>query len=77
MTRQKVKEIRDHKVVTDKQTLDGVVHVVMAVGYKANNDLEKQLEGTGIGFKVIGDAVKPRKIYHALKRDLKQDTACN
>jgi pyruvate/2-oxoglutarate dehydrogenase complex dihydrolipoamide dehydrogenase (E3) component len=67
LTGQKVKEIKDHKVVTDKQALDAVEHVVMAVGYKANNDLTKQLQENGIEFKVIGDAVKPRKIYHAVK----------
>jgi hypothetical protein len=39
----------------------------MAVGYKANNILAKQLEESSIELKVIGDAVKPRKIYHAVK----------
>ncbi|HVI40391.1 MAG TPA: FAD-dependent oxidoreductase, partial [Anaerovoracaceae bacterium] len=67
LTGQKVQEIKEHMVVTDKQTLDNVDHIVLAVGYKANDDLAKQLQESNIEYKVIGDAVKPRKIYQAVK----------
>jgi pyruvate/2-oxoglutarate dehydrogenase complex dihydrolipoamide dehydrogenase (E3) component len=67
LTGQKVLEIKDHAVITDKQTLENVDTVVLSVGYKSNNELIAQLQQANIDYKVIGDAVKPRRIYQAVK----------
>jgi 2,4-dienoyl-CoA reductase-like NADH-dependent reductase (Old Yellow Enzyme family)/thioredoxin reductase len=67
MTGQKVLQIRAHSVVTDKTTLEDVDTVVLAVGYRPNNELETQLKTSGIAYRITGDAVKPRKIYQAVK----------
>lgn len=66
-TGEKVEEIGDHQVITDKETLENVDTVVLAVGYEPDNALAEELKGSKIRFKVIGDAVKPRKIYEAVK----------
>ncbi|NLC84655.1 MAG: FAD-dependent oxidoreductase [Ruminococcaceae bacterium] len=67
LTSEKVLEIKQNAVVTDNRTIADVDTVIMAVGYKSNNDLVKQLQDRGLDFKVIGDASKPRKIYQAVK----------
>jgi 2-enoate reductase len=41
--------------------------VVVAAGYKANNPLEAQLKDSGIEIKVVGDAVKARKVLEATR----------
>lgn len=41
-------------------------NVVLAVGYKSNNELEEQLEGKVKNLRVLGDAVSPRKIIDAV-----------
>jgi len=66
-TCEKVMEIKDHVVITDKQTIDKVDTIILSVGYKANNSLITQLQESNVDFKVIGDAIKPRKIYNAIK----------
>ncbi|WP_373483204.1 FAD-dependent oxidoreductase [Acetobacterium sp.] len=66
-TSEKVQEIGDHQVITDKETLENVDNVVLAVGYEPDNALEEELKGSRVKFKVIGDAVKPRKIFEAVK----------
>lgn len=40
--------------------------VVMAVGVRANRELEDSLENSGLDIKVIGDALKPRKVLEAV-----------
>jgi len=67
LTGQRVLEIKENAVVTDQQTVDSVDNVVLAVGYRANNPLIGDLEKEGFAYKVTGDAVKPRKIYQAVK----------
>jgi 2,4-dienoyl-CoA reductase-like NADH-dependent reductase (Old Yellow Enzyme family)/thioredoxin reductase len=67
LTGQKVLEIKDHTVITDMQTTDDVDTVVLAIGYKSNIELILQLQEKNINYKVIGDAVKPRRIYQAVK----------
>lgn len=67
LTGQKVLEIKDHAVITDKQTLENVDTVVLSVGYKSNNELIAKLQQANIDYRVIGDAVKPRRIYQAVK----------
>lgn len=66
-TGEKVLEIGDHQVITDKENLENVNTVVLAVGYQPDNALEEELNVSKVRFKVIGDAVKPRKIYEAVK----------
>jgi 2,4-dienoyl-CoA reductase-like NADH-dependent reductase (Old Yellow Enzyme family)/thioredoxin reductase len=67
LTGEKVKEIKDHTVVTDKQVLNKVDHIVLAVGYKSDNEWVTLLQENNINHMVIGDANKPRKIYQAVK----------
>lgn len=66
-TGEKVQEIGDHQVITDKETLENVDTVVLAIGYQPDNALAEELKDSKVKFKVIGDAVKPRKIYDAVK----------
>ena len=66
ITGEKVLEISDHSVVTDKQTVEGIDSVVLAIGYKPNDRLVEELEEAEINHLEIGDAVKPRKIYQAV-----------
>ena len=40
--------------------------VVVAMGYKASEDLARELEGTGRPICVIGDCKEPRKIIDAI-----------
>jgi hypothetical protein len=40
--------------------------VVIAVGAAPDGSLTNQLEGSGINYYVIGDAVEPRRITHAV-----------
>lgn len=70
MTDHKVLEIKNHTVVTDKQILQDIDSVILAVGYKSNNELVSQLQEANVIYKVIGDAVKPRKIYQAIMEGL-------
>jgi 2,4-dienoyl-CoA reductase-like NADH-dependent reductase (Old Yellow Enzyme family)/thioredoxin reductase len=41
--------------------------VVLAVGVKANRELADGLEGSGLEFHVVGDAVEPRKVLEAIQ----------
>jgi len=67
MTGEKVLEIKDQKVVTDKRIFEEVDTVILAVGYESENALAAELKESKVPFTVIGDAVKPRKIYEAVK----------
>ncbi|KNZ40361.1 FAD-dependent oxidoreductase [Acetobacterium bakii] len=67
MTGEKVVEIKDHKVVTDQRIFEGIDTVVLAVGYEPDNALAAALKESKVPFIVIGDAVKPRKIFEAVK----------
>jgi 2-enoate reductase len=40
--------------------------VVLACGYSSNNEIAGELEKRGMEFKVIGDSMRPRKIYNAV-----------
>lgn len=75
ITNEKVLEIKDHAVITDKQTFENVDTVILAIGYKSNNELTEQMQKSGIDYKIVGDAVKPRKIYQAVKEGF--ETAYN
>jgi NADPH-dependent 2,4-dienoyl-CoA reductase/sulfur reductase-like enzyme len=66
MTGEKVIEIKNHSIITNKRTLENVDSVVLAIGYKSNNELIPQLQEAKINYKEIGDAVRPRKIYQAV-----------
>lgn len=67
MTGQKVLEIKENAVITDKQAIEGSDTIVIAIGYKPNNELIPQLQESSVNYKVIGDAVKARRIYQAVK----------
>jgi 2,4-dienoyl-CoA reductase-like NADH-dependent reductase (Old Yellow Enzyme family)/thioredoxin reductase len=65
ITNAKVKEIIDDGVIYEKdgkeEKLQGFDTIVMALGVKAYNPLEKELKGKTSELYVLGDAVKPRK----------------
>ncbi|HET7724913.1 MAG TPA: FAD-dependent oxidoreductase [Propionibacteriaceae bacterium] len=64
---QKVLEIRDHEVVTDKATIGPCDTVVIAVGYEPECALSHDLDAAGVRHTLVGDVVKPRKIYDAVR----------
>ena len=41
--------------------------VVVAAGYRANNPLGEELKDFGMDVKVVGDAVRARKVMHATR----------
>jgi NADPH-dependent 2,4-dienoyl-CoA reductase/sulfur reductase-like enzyme len=49
--------------------------VVIAAGYRANNPLEKDLQDSKIEIKVVGDAVKARKVLDATREGY--DAGCS
>ena len=63
-TNAKVKELTENSVIIEKngkdETYDGFTDIVIAVGGKSYNPLEKELEGK-IPLTVIGDAVSVRQ----------------
>ncbi|MEA4944817.1 MAG: FAD-dependent oxidoreductase [Propionicimonas sp.] len=61
-----VRELRDHRVITQAGDLGPFDTVVIAVGYRANTALGDALTAAGIAFTTIGDAVRPRKISNAV-----------
>ncbi len=63
---EKVLGIREHSVVTDKQVIGNVDSVILAIGYRSNNRLARELQEAKINCLEIGDAVRPRKIYQAV-----------
>ena len=73
----KVTQVTDDAVVYEKdgQTVSVPADtVIIAAGYRSNNELEDQLEGLVDDLSVVGDAVAPRKIltavhegYHAIR----------
>jgi len=69
ITSAKVCSICDKKITYEKdgQFFDIEANtVVIAVGYKSNNELEDQLWGKVNDVRLIGDAMKPRKIVDAV-----------
>ena len=64
---EKVKEIKQGGVVTDKAVYDNVDTVVLAVGYKAMDELSGALKQAGFDACVIGDASSPRRISDAVQ----------
>jgi len=75
MTHEKVLEIKNHEVITDKRSFDGVDSIILAVGYESDNALVNALKDSQIHYTIIGDAVKPRKIFEAVKEGF--ETAYN
>lgn len=68
---QKVLDIRDREVVTDKATIGPCETVVIAVGYQPDTALARTLDNAGIKHTLIGDAIKPRKINDAVTEGFK------
>jgi len=65
-----VKEVTDKGVLVEKegrQSLLPADTVVLAIGARANDQLVKNLEGKVKELRVIGDAVKPRKLTEAIR----------
>lgn len=66
-----VSEVTEEGVVYKDQS--GELHtiaadtVVVAAGYRANNPLEEELKDSGMDVKVVGDAVRARKVMHATR----------
>ncbi len=59
MVRYKDEEGAEHSVSADT--------IVLAVGYRANNPLEEELSASGMDVKVVGDAVKARRVSDATR----------
>jgi NADPH-dependent 2,4-dienoyl-CoA reductase/sulfur reductase-like enzyme len=70
ITGAQVKEITDDGVVVEKEgrkeTISGIDTIVLAMGVKSVNKLEKQLKGKVAEVYVIGDASEPRKVVDAI-----------
>lgn len=49
-----------------EESLTGVDTVVLAAGSRANDTLAHEMEGSGIEYYVIGDAISPRRITQAV-----------
>jgi len=75
VTGAKLVSIGEHDVTVqkdeEKETLTGFDSVVIAIGSLPNDDLAERLEGAGIDYYVIGDAVRPRRITHAVFEGMK------
>jgi len=62
-----IDRFEENRLICSEQ--DSVVEAdafVMALGMKPNNDLYKELEQEEIPVEMIGDAVKARKVIHAI-----------
>ncbi|MGB9860616.1 MAG: FAD-dependent oxidoreductase, partial [Moorellaceae bacterium] len=70
ITEAEVKAFQQGTVVYSQQGQDkkvsGVETVVLAVGSLAEDGLAREMEGSGIDYYVIGDAVSPRRITQAI-----------
>jgi NADPH-dependent 2,4-dienoyl-CoA reductase/sulfur reductase-like enzyme len=70
LTKSRVSEIVGERVKIEKEdgnvVISGVDSVVVAVGSRSMNRLAEEIRGEGIPVYVIGDALKPRKIYEAI-----------
>ena len=65
----KVVEIKDSSVVVEKDGVQDEIHadtVVLAVGYKANDNLYQALKDSGKEIYLLGDAKQPSNIMHAV-----------
>ncbi len=71
LTHATVSEVTEEGVVYKDQ--NGELHtiaadtVVVAAGYRANNPLGEELKDSGMDVKVVGDAVRARKVMHATR----------
>jgi NADH dehydrogenase FAD-containing subunit len=61
-----VKEISGNRVITSKETIEGVDTVVWAIGCKANDKLYFALKGKVKQLYRVGDCVAPRLIDSAI-----------
>lgn len=70
MASTKLVEIQEGKVLLEKS--DGVIEamkcdsVVLALGFKALENMKKELEGKIKDIRIIGDALAPRRVKHAV-----------
>lgn len=71
MRKSKVIQIKDNCVLVQtengNQCVINMETVVIAVGARSSNNLSDKLKGAKIPHSVIGDCVKPRKIYEAIQ----------
>ena len=63
---EKVLEIKENGVVTDKATYNNIDTVILAVGYQPADELSEELKQAGVDVRIIGDANSPRKINDAV-----------
>jgi len=70
LTRTKVKGIKDHTIIVEKEgqevELRKVDGIVLAIGYRPNNLLFKVLKDKVTELFAIGDCAKPRKAFEAI-----------
>jgi len=78
ITGARVLSISEHEVVVDGpdtkaggKTLSGFDTIVSAVGSSPNDDLVRELEGSGLDYYVIGDALRPRRITQAVSEAMR------
>ncbi|WP_099345801.1 FAD-dependent oxidoreductase [Clostridium tertium] len=66
----KLVEIKDNEVIVEKVdgTIENIVcdSVVLALGFKSQENIKAELEGKIKDIRVIGDALAPRKVKHAV-----------
>lgn len=65
LTETKVLEVSGDKVVTDKQTIEGVQSVILAAGYKSVNGLAEELKDDVKEICCVGDAQQSGKVFEA------------
>lgn len=68
-TSTKLSEVKDGSVIVESEGVPEEFNcdsVVLAMGFKANNELENELEGRVNEIITVGDAVAPRKIINAV-----------
>ena len=65
LTDTKVLEVSGDKVITDKQTIEGVQSVILAAGYKSVNGLAAELKDSVAEVCCVGDAKESAKVFQA------------
>ena len=70
LTSTKLVEIKDNEVIVEK--VDGAIEsvacdsVIIALGFRSQENIKAELEGKVKDIRVIGDALAPRKVKHAV-----------
>ena len=74
----KLVEIKDNEVIVEKVdgTIENIVcdSVVLALGFRSQENIKAELEGKIKDIRVIGDALAPRKVKHAVNEGFEVTT---